>query len=130
MTISTKNGESQSDPAILTERGETYLGDGLYVSFDGWQIVLRAPRQEGDHWVALEPEAYGNLIDYVKGLKAAAQGAVMKPQPFDPAKTPGHTDMMVTPESLDVFMAANPLPEPGRAAGAREFQSVGRQHGR
>ncbi|MGZ2449628.1 hypothetical protein ACVIRO_002382 [Rhizobium ruizarguesonis] len=24
---------------------------------------------------------------------------------------PGHTDMMVTPESLDEFMAANPLPE-------------------
>ena len=72
MTISTKNGESQSDPAILTERGETYLGDGLYVSFDGWQIVLRAPRQEGDHWVALEPQVYGNLIDYVKGLKEEA----------------------------------------------------------
>jgi hypothetical protein len=25
---------------------ETYLGDGLYVSFDGWQYQLRAPREE------------------------------------------------------------------------------------
>lgn len=25
---------------------------------------------------------------------------------------PGHTDLMVTPESLDKFMAENPLPEP------------------
>jgi len=23
---------------------ETYLGDGLYASYDGWQICLRAPR--------------------------------------------------------------------------------------
>jgi hypothetical protein len=24
---------------------ETYLGDGLYASFDGWQVKLRAPRE-------------------------------------------------------------------------------------
>jgi len=23
---------------------ETYLGDGLYVSFDGWYVILRARR--------------------------------------------------------------------------------------
>jgi hypothetical protein len=34
---------------------EEYLGDGLYASFDGWQIKLRAPREEGDHVVYLEP---------------------------------------------------------------------------
>lgn len=30
---------------------------------------------------------------------------------LDPALAPGHTDLMVTPESLDAFMEANPLPE-------------------
>jgi len=35
---------------------ETYLGDGLYASFDGWQIVLRDPREHGDHWIGLEPD--------------------------------------------------------------------------
>ena len=40
---------------------ETYLGDGLYARFDGFQIVLRAPRPEGDHYVALEPEVYEEL---------------------------------------------------------------------
>jgi hypothetical protein len=35
---------------------EVYLGDGLYASFDGYMIVLRAPRSAGDHWVGLEPE--------------------------------------------------------------------------
>jgi hypothetical protein len=33
---------------------ETYLGDGLYASFDGWQVKLRAPREGGDHEVFLE----------------------------------------------------------------------------
>jgi hypothetical protein len=35
---------------------ETYLGGGLYVSFDGWYVILRAPRDDGkETWVALEP---------------------------------------------------------------------------
>ena len=46
----------------LPERGsETYLGDGLYVRFDGFQIELRAPRLGGDHFVALEPAVYQSL---------------------------------------------------------------------
>jgi hypothetical protein len=33
----------------MSER-ETYLGDGLYCSFDGFAYTLRAPRGiEGDH---------------------------------------------------------------------------------
>ena len=39
----------------MTKVDEVYLGDGLYASFDGYQFVLRAPREDGDHWVALEP---------------------------------------------------------------------------
>jgi hypothetical protein len=31
----------------MTEH-ETYLGDGLFASWDGWQIRLRAPRENGD----------------------------------------------------------------------------------
>ena len=33
---------------------ETYLGDGLFASWDGWQVKLRAPREGGDHVVFLE----------------------------------------------------------------------------
>jgi hypothetical protein len=52
--------------ADLPELGkETYLGDGLYVSFDGWHIVLRAPRPEGDHVVALERDVYHNMLRWV-----------------------------------------------------------------
>lgn len=48
---------------------ETYLGDGLYVSFDGWQIRLRAPREFGDHVVYLEPIILDKFITYVKEVQ-------------------------------------------------------------
>lgn len=44
---------------------ETYLGDGLYASFDGFMITLRAPREHGDHWVGLEPDVMLALRDYL-----------------------------------------------------------------
>lgn len=45
---------------------EEYLGDGLYASFDGWSIWLRAPREDGNHRVALEPAVYVALLEYAK----------------------------------------------------------------
>src|SRR5882672_311055 len=45
---------------------ETYLGDGLYASFDGFIIKLRAPREGGDHWVGLEPDVFAALVEYQK----------------------------------------------------------------
>ena len=47
---------------------EEYLGDGLYASFDGWQIKLRAPREFGNHEVFLEPEIWANLKKFVEQL--------------------------------------------------------------
>jgi hypothetical protein len=48
--------------------GYLETSDGLYASFDGWQITLRAPRAGGDHWVALEPELYTNLIRFAERI--------------------------------------------------------------
>jgi hypothetical protein len=48
---------------------EVYLGDGLYASFDGFMIKLRAPREDGDHWVALEPDVYEALVAFVAKIK-------------------------------------------------------------
>ncbi len=45
---------------------ETYLGDGLYASFDGYQFCLRAPREGGDHKVYLETHTLNAFIEYVK----------------------------------------------------------------
>ena len=49
---------------------ETYLGDGIYASFDGWYIMLRALRDDGNYWVALEPQVLSAFIDYVDKIKA------------------------------------------------------------
>ena len=43
---------------------EEYLGDGLYVSFDGFMFTLRAPRHDCDHWVGLEPQVLKNFDLY------------------------------------------------------------------
>jgi hypothetical protein len=54
----------------MTDHGnETYLGDGLYASFDGYTITLRAPRVPVDHWVALEPDVLRALIQYARDNK-------------------------------------------------------------
>jgi hypothetical protein len=52
----------------VSECPETYLGDGLYASFDGWQVILRAPRENGDHVVALEPGVMTALHHYLEAL--------------------------------------------------------------
>lgn len=50
---------------------EHYLGDGLYASFDGWQIKFRAPREDGDHEVYLEISALKELSGWVASLLEA-----------------------------------------------------------
>ena len=48
----------------MTDKQESYLGDGLYASFDGFSIWLRAPRERGDHVVGLEPLILKSFIEY------------------------------------------------------------------
>lgn len=45
-----------------------YLGDGVYVSFDGYQIWLAANHHE-NKVIALEPAVMQQLIEYCKSLK-------------------------------------------------------------
>jgi hypothetical protein len=55
---------------------ETYLGDGLYARIDAGAIWLRAPREDGDHMVALEPEVFAALCKL-----AQKSGLVPQTQP-------------------------------------------------
>jgi hypothetical protein len=41
---------------------EEYLGDGLYASFNGESIRLRASRDGGDHVVYLDANVFRNFI--------------------------------------------------------------------
>lgn len=54
----------------MKHEGETYLGDGLYASSDGWMIMLRAPRADGDHWIGLEPNILASFMAWVEALRA------------------------------------------------------------
>lgn len=47
---------------------ETYLYDGIYARFDGFQIWLRVERESGDHVIALEPAAYDALVEYANSI--------------------------------------------------------------
>lgn len=44
---------------------EEHIGDGLYVSFNGFMFKLRAPRPDGDHEVFLEPSVLINFENYI-----------------------------------------------------------------
>lgn len=57
------------------DRKEVYLGDGCYASFDGYSIWLRAPREGGDHLVALEPHTYGELVAFARDVWAPPKEA-------------------------------------------------------
>ena len=48
---------------------ERHLGDGLFASFDGYQVKLRAPREFGDHEVFLEPGILNQFEHYIAELK-------------------------------------------------------------
>jgi hypothetical protein len=47
-------------------REHDYLGDGVYAALDeAGQIWLRTQRETGWHKIALEPQVWANLVDYV-----------------------------------------------------------------
>ena len=48
----------------------TYLGDGLYVSHDGWQVELFAHDGIGKtNQVFLDPDVLKNFVDWLKVSK-------------------------------------------------------------
>jgi hypothetical protein len=57
------------------ENEESYIGDGVYVSYDGRQFKLRAPRSSrdfshgGNHVVYLERGRGGNLKQFLSYVK-------------------------------------------------------------
>jgi hypothetical protein len=50
-----------------------YLGDGLYAEFDGFQFILSADRFGTEHWIALEPDVFDNLIELRKEVYKEAE---------------------------------------------------------
>lgn len=47
---------------------ESYIGDGVYTSFDGEYIVLRTPRENSDHVIYLDAGVYRALVEYAESI--------------------------------------------------------------
>lgn len=49
---------------------KAYLGDGAYVDFDGYSLILTAENGvSATDRIVLEPEVWAALVRYVEGLK-------------------------------------------------------------
>lgn len=61
----TAESETQT---IYVDTGEVrqreYIGDGLYAARDDNHIILFTERENGTHWVALEPDVFARLTEY------------------------------------------------------------------
>ncbi len=59
----------------MVNRSEpTYLGDGLYATYNGWDLELFAHNGIAKtNSVYLDPEVLAKLLDYVKGIKGAGE---------------------------------------------------------
>lgn len=61
---------------------ETYLGDGVYASFDGFQIWLRTVRSDGiQHRIALDDATFVALKTFAEEIRKASRQAEPEQQP-------------------------------------------------
>ena len=80
----------------------------------GWNELPSIPDDDADFTPDIARKIIAKYQQIVEALRRAA------PAPEGVADAPGHTDLMVTPESIDAFMEANPLPRPDAGGGVRE----------
>jgi hypothetical protein len=66
-SVTIRDGSTPVGPTAMSER-ETYLGDGLFASFDGYQVRLRAPRENGDHEVFLDALTFQALLQFLDAI--------------------------------------------------------------
>ena len=56
----------------MSNRYDTYLGDGVYASFDGFSVVLDLRAQDSTTRISLEPTVLRALAEYVDRVAAIA----------------------------------------------------------
>lgn len=59
---------------------DSYLGDGVYASFDGYNIVLDLRGQDSTTRIALEPPVMAALLAYKIRIHRAIQDKLVKEQ--------------------------------------------------
>lgn len=65
----------------MAEREHEYLGDGVYASWDGWQIWLRTGSHTSEHGIALEPAVFAALVKYERRVWDTAEAELDKAIP-------------------------------------------------
>jgi hypothetical protein len=63
---------------------KTYLGDGLYATFDGWDVTLTAPLESGIRWVVLEPMVLDNFLSWIESLKPKNEQTTLQDKTWEP----------------------------------------------
>lgn len=66
----------------MTRAAKAYLGDGVYVAYDGFSLWLTA--EDGiraTDTICLEPEVYHALVRYVAKLRDTARGILDSADP-------------------------------------------------
>lgn len=56
------------------DQHDEYLGDGVYASFDGWHIWLRADGPNGAHRIALDSSVFAALLTYRDRVDKESKG--------------------------------------------------------
>ena len=55
-----------------------YLGDGLYAETDGFGIILTAPRENGEHYVYLEPDVFDAILQFAMKIGWLKKGQTLQ----------------------------------------------------
>jgi len=48
----------------MSEEKKQYLGDGVYISNDGWHVSIETERENGTNIIYLEPSLIAELVRY------------------------------------------------------------------
>ncbi|MDO5705560.1 MAG: hypothetical protein Q4G49_10890 [Paracoccus sp. (in: a-proteobacteria)] len=101
----------EDDPDCLCYHDREFPDSIEYVRADLVPTPAPVDRDKLGHFLLDASKGQLTLWDGVTKMADALIAAGYVREPFDPAKTPGHMDMMVSPESLDEWLENNPPPQ-------------------
>lgn len=53
---------------------EIYIGDGVYARWDGFSVLLKTERDNGTHYIYLEPQHVANIARLIESEPRKARG--------------------------------------------------------
>jgi len=59
-----------------------YIGDGVYVEFDGFDVILRTERECCEHWLSLEPDMLAKLNEFWQRCQQIKPPDVVSIEPY------------------------------------------------